>query len=109
MGWVKAHIGILGSEAADVLAKNAAEGVPLDDHEKWMSGGGIRQWAKRRKRENVEEGGGIKRAADGSNKLLPTARRKGHRKVVGKEDWTSRGGWMPKMWGGRADYRLWIT
>ena len=36
--------------------------MPLDDHDKWMSGGGIRQLAKRRKRENVEEGGGIKRA-----------------------------------------------
>ena len=36
-------MGILGNEAADVLAKNAAEGLPPDDHEKWMSGGGIRQ------------------------------------------------------------------
>ena len=27
-----------------------------------VGGGGIRQWAKRRERENVEEGGGIKRA-----------------------------------------------
>ena len=44
-----------------MCAKQAAEGVPLDDHEKWMSGGGIRQWTKSRKRENVEEGGGIKR------------------------------------------------
>ena len=32
-------MGILGNEAADVLAQNAAEGVFLDDHEKWMSGG----------------------------------------------------------------------
>ena len=38
--WVKAHMGILRNEAADVLAKNAAEGVPIDDHDKWMSGGG---------------------------------------------------------------------
>ena len=35
-------MGILGNEAADVLAKNAAEGVPLDDHDKWMSGGGYK-------------------------------------------------------------------
>ena len=26
----------------------------LDDHEKWMSGGGIRQWAKQRKRSYLE-------------------------------------------------------
>ena len=43
--------------------KNAAEGVPPHDHEKWMSGeGGIRHWAKQKKRDNVGEGGGIKRA-----------------------------------------------
>ena len=51
LGWVKAHMGILESEAADVFAKQAAEGVPLVDHETWMSGGGIRQWTKNRKRE----------------------------------------------------------
>ena len=32
-------MGILGNEAVDVLAKNAAEGVPPDDHEKWIGGG----------------------------------------------------------------------
>ena len=40
-GWVKAHMGILRNEAADVLAKNAAEGVPPNDLEKWMSGGRV--------------------------------------------------------------------
>ena len=54
IGWMKAHMDILGNEAADVLAENAAEGVPLDDHEKWMSGGGIRQWAKQQKRSYLE-------------------------------------------------------
>ena len=45
-----------------VCAKQAAEGVPMDDHEKWMSGGGIRQWTKREKKEAVEgEGGTIGR------------------------------------------------
>ena len=50
-------LGILGNEAVDVLAKSAAEGVPPDDHEKWMSGGGIRQWAKQRKRRYLEKDG----------------------------------------------------
>ena len=80
IGWVKAHMGILGNEATDVLAKQAAEGVPPDDHDKWMSGGGIRQWAKRRNKRNVEEGGGIRSdgmEAEGSNQLLSAARRKG--------------------------------
>ena len=40
LAWVKSHIGIMGNEAADVCAKQAAESVPVDDHEKWMSGRG---------------------------------------------------------------------
>ena len=52
------HIGILGNEAADVLAKQAAKSVPLDDDGKWMPGSSIRQWAKNRGREYVEEAGG---------------------------------------------------
>ena len=45
-------LGILGNEAADVVAKQAAEGVKsLEDHEMWMSGGGIGQWARQRKRK----------------------------------------------------------
>ena len=55
---MKANIGIFSNEAADVLAKLAAESVPVDDHGKWMSGGGIRQWAKNKKREYVKEAGG---------------------------------------------------
>ena len=47
----------MGNEATDVLAKKAAEGVPPDDHEKLMSGGGIRQWAKQRKRRYLEKDG----------------------------------------------------
>ena len=80
-------LGILGNEAADVLAKNAAEGVPLDDHEKWMSGGGgdkkvgeAEEVGKCGGRRGYKEGDGM--AAEGSNKLLPTARRKGHRETT---------------------------
>ena len=40
LGWVKAYMGIFGNEADDVWAKSAAEGVPLDDYEKWMLAGG---------------------------------------------------------------------
>ena len=47
---------ILGNETADVLAKKAAEGVPPDDYKKWMTGG-IRQWAKQRKRRYLEGDG----------------------------------------------------
>ena len=32
-------MGNLGNKAADVVAKNATEGVPPDDHDRWMSGG----------------------------------------------------------------------
>ena len=34
IGWAKTHMRIFGNEAADVCAKQAAEGVPLDEHEK---------------------------------------------------------------------------
>ena len=44
-------------------------------------------------------------AAEGSNQLLPTARRKRYREVVGKENRTNRGGRVSKMWGGRTDSR----
>ena len=37
-------------------------------------------------------------AAEGGNELLPTARRKRYREVVGKEDWTDRGGCVSRMW-----------
>ena len=40
-----------------MCAKKAAEGVPLDDHAKWLSGGGIRQWAKQRKRGYLQKDG----------------------------------------------------
>ena len=43
------------------MMEMAHRGRPLEDHEKWMSGGGIKQWAKRRRKESVEEGGGIGR------------------------------------------------
>ena len=54
--WVKAHMGIPANESAYIVAKNAAKKAQsLEGHEKRMSGGGIRQWAKWRKRESVEE------------------------------------------------------
>ena len=53
---MKSHIGILGNEASDMLAKRAAEEVPLDDHEKWMSGRGYRQWTRQRMTEKVRKG-----------------------------------------------------
>lgn len=44
MGWVKTHMGILGHEAADAVDKNTAERVrSLEDHQKWIFGGDIRQ------------------------------------------------------------------
>ena len=82
MGWVKAHMGILRNEAADVLVKNAAEGVPPDDHHRWMSGGGIPTVGKAAEEGLFGERGGCSywqsdgMAAEGGNELLSTARRK---------------------------------
>ena len=66
LGWVKAHMGILGNEAADVMVKKAAEVVPLGDNEKWMFGGGIRQWTRQRNMKYVEGGrrGGFYQESD---------------------------------------------
>ena len=88
-------MGILGNEAADVLAKQAAERVPLDDHEKWMSGGGIRQWTKWRKEEYLEgererEEGFIKRAMGWKRVAVTNYCRLRGRKMAGKEDRTDR-------------------
>lgn len=47
-------MGIFRNQAANVVAKSTAEDVPLDDYKKWMSGGGIRQWVRQRKREYLE-------------------------------------------------------
>ena len=107
LGWVKTHMGILRNEAADVLAKNASEGVPR----KMDAWGGYKSLGQAA--EEKVSGGGWKRgrgywqgdgmATEGSNQLLSAARRKGHGEVVGKGDWTGRRGWVPKMWGGRAN------
>ena len=48
-------MGILRNEAANVIVKSAAEKVrSLENNEKWMSGGGIRQWTRQWKREYLE-------------------------------------------------------
>ena len=95
IGWVKAHMNILGNEAADVLAKHATEGVPSDDHEKWMSGAGIRQWAKQRKRRYLEGDGGedavIGRAMRWRRKAVTNYCRLRGGKGIGR--W-----WDKKMW-----------
>ena len=60
-----------------MLAKRAAEGVPTD-HERWICPG--RYKAVGKAMEEEISGGGM--AAEGGNKLPPTARRKRHREVV---------------------------
>ena len=65
-------------KAADVTAKSPAEKVrSLEYHEKWMSGGGTRQWMRQRKRKYLEERRGdsgywqsYEVEAESSNKLL---------------------------------------
>ena len=39
------------------VGQKCCGGAPLDDHEKWMSGVGIRQWAKQRNRRYLEKDG----------------------------------------------------
>ena len=80
-------MGNLGNKATDVLAKRAAESVPLDDHEKWMSGGGIRQWARRRKTEYVEEGADIRRVMGWSRKAVTNYCRLRGGKGIGGARW----------------------
>ena len=47
LGWVKAHMGILSNEAADVIAKITMEGVRArENHKNWMFGRGIQQWVR---------------------------------------------------------------
>ena len=53
IGWVKAHMGILGNEVTDVLAKNAPKNYPRTVMKNGCLGG-IRQWARRRKTKYVE-------------------------------------------------------
>ena len=44
----------------DVVAKRAADSVKSrEDRDKWMCGGGIRQWARQRKRRYLEGDGEV--------------------------------------------------
>ena len=74
-----------------MLAKLVVESVPLDNG-KWMSRGGIRQWAKNRRREYPNmwrrQGGSSHQQSDGldkesSNDLLQVYRRERYRSMVG--------------------------
>ena len=53
VGWVNAHVGIVGNERADEMAKIGAakEGRNYDIQ------GGLRQWEKARRRDNRVKGG----------------------------------------------------
>ena len=70
-------MGILGNEASDVLAKQAAEGVSLEDHDKWMSGG-VSDNGRDRGRQEGRRGRTSYRKGDevaekGCNELLQAA------------------------------------
>ena len=61
-----------------MLAKNVAEGVPLDDHERWISGGGDKTVGKAEEegkcggRRGYKEGDGM--AAEGSVLMVKAGR-----------------------------------
>ena len=63
---------------------------------------GIRRGGDRG-REGYKESDGLEKKS--SNKLLPAARGKRYREVVGKQDRVSRSSRLSEMWGGRRDTR----
>ena len=74
--------------------------MPPDHHDKWMSGGGIRQCEAEEEgkcggRRGYKEGNGIQ--AEGSNELLSAAGKKTYREIVAEQDRTDRRCHLPEM------------